>query len=172
MRFIVLPALCLLSLFSSFAADAHVSVIPKQAQPGSYEKFVFRISHGCKGSPTKAVRLQIPTGVLSVKPQVKPNWKIEIKKETLKEPLKDSHGNLITQVISEIAWIDGSLADEYMDEFSVSVKIPAKSPDTLFFPVIQDCEKGSHKWIQIPKGKEKSDDLDEPAPSVQIQAIK
>src|SRR5687768_1749463 len=67
-------ATLLLSLSLSPAAWGHVTIDPKEAPPGSYAKLTFRVPHGCAGSATTKVRVLIPEGVTSVKPQVHPGW--------------------------------------------------------------------------------------------------
>lgn len=48
----------------------------------------------------------------------------------------------------------------------------AQSPDrpdeTLYVPIVQICEKGESRWIEIPAAGQKSDDLKEPAPAIRL----
>jgi uncharacterized protein YcnI len=123
---------------------AHVTVDPKAAPAGSYAKLTFRVPHGCDGSPTVKLTVQIPEGVSSVKPQVHPGWKIKIQK---KKPAKTAATHEAEEAVSEVSWSDGELPDEYMDEFGLSVKLPAEEGQRLLFPVIQECKKGSMHWV-------------------------
>ena len=50
---------------------------PKRA--GSY-KAVLKLPHGCDGSPVVKVHVEIPDGVIAVKPMPKPGWQIETKR--------------------------------------------------------------------------------------------
>jgi len=50
----------------------HVTLEQRQAAVGAAYKAVFRVPHGCDGSPTIAIRVRIPEGVLDVKPMPKP----------------------------------------------------------------------------------------------------
>lgn len=136
-------------------AAAHVTVEPRTAPAGGYAKLVFRVPHGCDGSPTVKIAVQIPEGTLSVKPQVHPGWKISTKTAKLAKPVS-LHGKEVVESIREVVW-SGFLADEYMDEFGMSVKLPDQPGATLVFAVIQDCKKGSARWapevILDPKSK-------------------
>jgi uncharacterized protein YcnI len=40
-------------------------------------KAVFTVPHGCAGSATTKIRVQIPEGVIAVKPMPKPGWSVE-----------------------------------------------------------------------------------------------
>ncbi|TIW66477.1 MAG: DUF1775 domain-containing protein, partial [Mesorhizobium sp.] len=62
------------------AALAHVTLETQEAPVGSTYKAVLRVPHGCEGKATTAVRVQIPEGVISVKPMPKPGWTLQTKK--------------------------------------------------------------------------------------------
>jgi periplasmic copper chaperone A len=36
------------------------------------------------------------------------------------------------------------------------------------FPVVQECEAGVHRWIEIPEPGRSADDYEEPAPGVTL----
>ena len=61
------------------AAKAHVVLESKQAPASSTYKAVLQVGHGCEGSPTKSIRVQIPEGVIAVKPMPKPGWELATK---------------------------------------------------------------------------------------------
>lgn len=148
-------------------ASAHVTISPKEAGAGTYAKLTIRVAHGCGGSSTTIVRVAIPEGVGSVKPQVNRGWTIAIKKEPLVKPVADGHGGQITEVVREVSWSGGPLPDEHMDEFGLSVKLPETEGKTLLFPVVQTCEKGENKWVDAPtEGKHGG----MPSPSVRLTA--
>ena len=132
----------------SVQTQAHVVVDPKTAIAGDYSKVVFRVGHGCDGSPTTKIMITIPDGILGLKPQVKPGWKIGIKKEKLATPAM-LHGKEILEVPREITWSGGPLPDEHMDEFGMSFKAPEAAGD-LVFKVLQTCKKGSNHWSDAP----------------------
>lgn len=148
------------------AADAHVSPTQSSAAAGSTAIIGFTIGHGCEGSPTRQVTIQIPAGVTSAKPQPKPGWRITIKRGKLPEPVKDFAGNTVTVGVLEVTWTGGPLADAYFDTFYLRLGMPAKAGKTLYFKTVQRCAKGVERWIQIPvKGQ---DEPEAPAPAVTV----
>ena len=155
-------------LVAAGSAQAHVTANPNEAPADSYFRTALRVGHGCAGSPTTAVRVKIPDGVMAVKPQVKPGWTIEIKMRKLDKPVDAGHGRTVSEAVDEIAWRGGNLPDAYFDEFGLSMRLPAKAGQTLYFPLVQECEKGVHRWIEIPASGQKWDDLREPAPFIRL----
>jgi uncharacterized protein YcnI len=147
-------------------APAHVTLERTQAPADSYYKAVLQVSHGCKGLPTLAVRVRIPEGVLSVKPQPKPGWTLTITRVKLAQPVDVGHGRTVTERPGEIAWTGGSLADEHFDEFRMVMKLPDRPGSTVYLPVVQECKDGVHRWIETPDAGKPAADLKEPAPTI------
>lgn len=133
-------------LILPLASLAHVTIDPKSAPAGEYAKLVFRVPHGCDGSPTTKITVRIPEGVVSVKPQVHPGWKITTKTGKYSKPVT-IHGKEIKEGLTEVTWTGGPLPDAYMDEFGLSVKLPSESAEKLYFPTVQTCTKGTSAWI-------------------------
>jgi uncharacterized protein YcnI len=150
----------------SVLAGAHTTLERPEAPSGSYYKAVLQVSHGCKGSPTTALRVRIPEGVTSAKPQPKPGWKLSIKRVKLPRPVDAGHGRTIDEVVSEIAWTGGLLADSEFEEFRIMMKLPERPGTTLYIPVVQECKEGVHRWIDTPAGGRPATDLKEPAPAL------
>jgi uncharacterized protein YcnI len=148
-------------------AWAHVTVSPEEAAPDSFATLNFQVPHGCDGSATVSLSVQIPAGVVSVKPQVKPGWEITIEEGTLPEPV-DYFGETLTEGVLSVTWTGGPLEDHYMDMFGMSVKLP-NTEGPVFFPAIQTCEQGETAWIQIPAEGQTEEDLEEPAPSMVLE---
>lgn len=129
-------------------AFAHVTLVNPRAVAGGYYKAVFDVPHGCKGSATVKLRIHIPDGVISVKPQPKPGWELDV----VEGPYPKSyalHGASISSGVREISW-SGRLPDAYFDEFTfmsyLSSELPAGT--VVYFPVVQECEKGVSRWIE------------------------
>jgi len=166
-RMFKLLGLCTLLLLIAGPAWAHVTVSPEEAGPDSFATLAFQVPHGCDGSATVSLSVQIPTGVVSVKPQVKPGWEISIEEGTLPEPV-DYFGETLTEGVLSVTWTGGPLEDQYMDMFGMSVKLP-NTEGPLFFPAIQTCQQGETAWIQIPAEGQTEEDLEEPAPAVVLE---
>lgn len=155
-------------VFLPGGAFAHVTLETKQAPSGSYYKAVLRVGHGCDGSPTRTIRVRVPDGVVAVKPMPKTGWTLSIVEGTYATPY-ESHGKTITKGVTELAWSAGTLPDAWYDEFVFQAKLPEKPAGTvLYFPVVQECEKGAHRWIEIPEPGKSGHDDKEPAPSVTL----
>lgn len=147
-------------------AMAHATLERPQAPSDSYYKAVVQVGHGCGGTPTLNVRVRIPDGVTSAKPQPKPGWTMTIKRTKLAKPIDAGHGRTIDEVVSEVAWTGGSLADNEFDEFKIMMKLPDRPGATLYVPVVQECKEGVHRWIEIPDAGKPAKDLKEPAPAL------
>ena len=150
-------------------ARAHSTADPSEGTAGGHFRTTFRVTHGCKGSPTTAVTIRIPEGVLSAKPMPKAGWTIEIKTRPLDLPVDSGHGYKIREAVTEVTWTGGRLENAHFDEFVVSMRLPDKPGTTLYFPMVQICEKGSSNWIGIPAAGQKWGDLPEPAPFVTLK---
>ena len=59
------------------SASAHVTLENHQATVGLSYKAVFAVPHGCAGSATVKIRVQIPEGVVAAKPMPKFGWNLE-----------------------------------------------------------------------------------------------
>ncbi|WP_029008039.1 YcnI family protein [Azospirillum halopraeferens] len=166
MRLSAAAAVAAALIAASAAAHAHVTLETAKAPAGSTYKAVLRVGHGCKGSPTTAIRVRIPEGVIAVKPMPKPGWTLQ----TTEGPYSGSyteHGRTVTRGITEITWTGGPLPDAWYDEFVFRARLPDGAPGTaIHFPVVQDCETGAHRWIAIPEPGKTAADHDEPAPAV------
>jgi len=149
-------------------AAAHVTLEAGQAPADSYYKAVLRVPHGCEGTGTTRIRVQIPDGVTAVKPQPKAGWTLTIVNGKLAEPYDDGHGNKITEGVREVGWSGGPLPDAYYEEFVFRGKLPNAPGRVLYFPVVQDCEKGVHRWIEIPAAGKTPGDYKEPAPALTL----
>ncbi|PZA12097.1 hypothetical protein DNX69_08725 [Rhodopseudomonas palustris] len=150
-------------------ALAHVTLQPNKAPAGNYFQAALSVPHGCDGSATLAVRVKIPDGVLSVKPQMKPGWTVDIKTRKIEGEQPKLHGKIITETVDEVSWRGGPLPDNLYDTFGLVMKLPDAAGKTLYFPVVQECEKGVHRWIEIPAAGQKHDALREPAPALRLE---
>lgn len=172
-KIIVAAAAVGMALAIAGPAAAHVTANPSEAPSDSFFKTNFRVGHGCDGEPTTEVSVQIPGTVSSVHPQVVAGWDIDTKIGELDEPI-ENHGETITEGVREITWTatDEGLPDAHMQEFGVSMKLPAGDADEpLWFPFVQKCPKGgSHEWIEIPDSVEEWGDKESPAPYVVLSA--
>lgn len=152
------------------AAFAHATLETTESPQGAAYKAVLRIGHGCEGEATLKLRVQIPEGVISVKPMPKAGWKLETVKGSYAQAY-DYYGTKLTEGVKEIVWT-GELPDEYYDEFVFRGTLAATLPvgSTVNFPVVQECATKAERWIEIPAEGQGADDLDSPAPGVTVTA--
>ncbi len=117
-------------LLSVTPASAHVTVKPGQVGVGERLNFVVSVPTE-EGVPTVQVRIVIPEGVTSVRPNAKSGWNIQLK--------KTGEGNEAR--ITEIIWSGGKIPAELRDEFVFSAQAPAEST-TLIWKAYQTYADG------------------------------
>jgi uncharacterized protein YcnI len=149
-------------------AAAHVTANPATAPSDGFAVIAFRVPHGCEGSPTTSLTVQIPEGVVNVKPEAVAGWQVATKIGQYAEPV-ELFGEQVTEGVKEVTWSGGSLPDNQFLDFGLSVKLPPLAPGTkLNFPTIQRCAKGVERWIQVPVEGEEEPEL--PTPQVELIA--
>jgi uncharacterized protein YcnI len=134
----------LLALSAPLAASAH---------DGSYSLLTFSVGHGCDGSATTGITIDVPEAIESVTPTVNPGWDVT--------PLTD--GQVTYTALTP-------LADGLRTTFELSLQIPADAAvgDTLAFPVLQSCEVGETDWAEpVVEGEAEPA---HPAPAVTVTA--
>ena len=110
------------------------------AVPGANAVYALRIGHGCGGSATASLRVEIPEGVMAARPEAKPGWTISVEHTPLKTPVPGEGGKMQTDRVSAITWT-GTLPDDEFDDFPVELKLP-KTSGALYFPATQVCQAG------------------------------
>ena len=136
------------------AASAHVTVTPSGTAAGSYTVLTFAYSHGCEGSPTTAIAIDIPESIASVAPTLNPNYTIE----------KVADGDRTSQVVYTAIT---PVQDGYRDTIELSLQLPEDAAgETLAFPVLQTCEVGETNWNQV--AEEGEEEPESPAPAIVV----
>lgn len=120
-------ATILITLFTSLTAIAHVTISPKQSQPGATQKYTMRVPTE-RTVPTVRIELQVPPGVVISSFEENAGWKVE--------PQKDASGNIITAV-----WSGGSIPPREAAEFSFVCRNPANATK-LVWKAIQTYQDG------------------------------
>jgi copper(I)-binding protein len=139
-------------LFSS--AFGHVSLQQPTAEPGSAYKAVLRVGHGCDGSATTAIAVQLPAGFSEARPEARDGWTLS------------SQGD---QVRWTAAGKEAALPSKERAEFVVNGKLP-QATGPLWFKVLQVCEQGRIDWSQVPATGSSIEGLKTPAVLLQVQA--
>jgi periplasmic copper chaperone A len=158
------------AILSICTAAAHVTLERPEAPVGGPYKAVLRVPHGCDGAATITIRVRIPDGMIAVKPMPKPGWRIDTVTGKYSKTYTFFHGAKLAEGVTEVSFSGGSLPDTYYDEFVVTGFLAGdlEAGKTLYFPVVQECEKGVHRWIEIPAAGKSSHDLAEPAPALKL----
>jgi uncharacterized protein YcnI len=134
-------------------AQAHVTASPAAGAPGSYTAMFFRVGHGCSaGLATTALRVEIPDGLGSARPQPKSGWTLSIERDGDR--------------VAAVTWT-GSLPDEQFDDFGLLLTLP-KAAGPLYFPVVQSCGGTESQWTEIPQAPGEA--LSHPAPVLRVTA--
>ena len=169
-----ISALALVALSACVAAapaSAHVTLANAEASPNSTYKAVLQVPHGCDGTATTSIRVQIPEGVIGVKPMPKAGWTLTTTRGAYAKTY-ENHGRKVSEGVKEIVWSGGNLADDHFDEFTFSATIATDggAAKAVYFPTVQQCVKGETAWTQIPAAQQSSHDLKAPAPALRISA--
>ncbi len=163
-------ALIAAGLLMSSAASAHILLEGKQAAVGADYKAVFVVPHGCAGSATIKLRVQIPEGVIVSQALPKAGWDLETTNGKYAGEY-DYRGAKASEGIKEVAWSGGKVLDKTREEFVIETFLTngLKPDTTLYFPVVQECEQGISRWIEISRdGATHSHEGKWPAPGVKL----
>jgi periplasmic copper chaperone A len=161
--------LAMLGVAAIAPANAHVTLETQEAKVGAGYKAVLRVPHGCGESPTTSIRVKIPEGLIGVKPMPKPGWTLTTTTDKYPKTYKLFH-NELNEGVTEIRWSGGKLPGAWYDEFVFTGFLSGdlEPEKKVYFPVVQECEKGVHRWIEIPAAGKSRDDYPEPAPELRL----
>lgn len=137
-----------LLLYTAGSAAGHVVLEQKTATAGSYHKATFMVGHGCEGSPTTGIGIEIPEPMAVVKPMPKPGWTISIREAPAPAGMS-LHGRAVSSVVTRVSWHGGPLADAHYGEFVLLLQLP-KREGLLYFRVLQECVQGRSDWAEVP----------------------
>lgn len=148
-------------LLAPAVASAHISVSSGPGFANSTQEIVFGVGHGCEGTDTYSVKIDIPAGVTSVRP-----LRSDFGKATLE---KNAAGD-VTAVIWQKP--DAELLDSDFGYYKLAIrlKVPNQPFTTLYFPTHQTCKASdgtltTTHWVTTPTT---GGTADEPAPELKI----
>ena len=168
MRRITIAATAVAVLAAPAAAQAHVTLQPKEVPAASFTRLDVRVPNERDDSGTVKVQVQFPDGIASASYEPVPGWTVKVVKEKAPEPI-DLHGEEVTEQIDTITFTgsgkEGVIGPGQFRDFGLSVRTPDGEPgETVTFKAVQTYESGEVvRWI----GPEDSDD---PAPTVTLAA--
>jgi uncharacterized protein YcnI len=142
-------------------AYAHISVASGPGFANTTQEIVFGVGHGCAGADTYSVKVEIPAGVTSVRPERSDFGKVFVE--------KNAEGDVIavTWQKAEQDLLEGDIS--YYN-LTVRLKVPNQPFTTLYFPTHQTCKASdgtlsTTHWIGTPAT---SGGGEEPAPALQV----
>jgi uncharacterized protein YcnI len=110
-------------LLFNTASGALAHVVVRPAEVGAAARTNFTVSVPTEeDNPTVGVRLILPEGLSSVRPNVKSGWSIELKKS----------GEGGEAKVTEIVWTGGSIPPEQRDEFVFGAQAPAQAGNLVW----------------------------------------
>ncbi len=166
MKVFTMKSIAVYVLFTWTAAVfAHVTLEQSGAAAGSIYKATLRVGHGCDGTATLAFKVLVPAGFQGAKPMPKAGWALTTTVDKLAKPY-DSHGKTVTDDVTAVTWTASAkefyLPDAHFDEFVLRGQLPEQA-GTLWFKVLQSCEKGSNDWSELPASGTSTKGLKTPA---------
>jgi copper(I)-binding protein len=122
-------------LLAGVNAMAHITLPPGGAPAGSMHAASFHVGHACAGSAsTIGVKVRLPAGFMLADAEPRAGWKL-------------------TKGAQEVSWESispqSALPTAEKAEFVVRGRL-TDSPGTLWFKVLQTCDKGSADWAELP----------------------
>jgi len=169
MRAMVTTSLTALALagisLAPMVAAAHVGVSSGPGFANTTQEISFGVGHGCEGSDTYSVRVEIPAGVTSVRATNSDFGKATV--------VKDAAGN-VTAVEWQKSPEDVLPGDTNYYKLTIRAKIPNQPFTTIYFPTHQTCRSGdggllSTDWVGTPQSAAAADGgMEEPAPSLLV----
>ena len=150
------------------AAQAHVTLNPKEVSAGAFQVLDVRVPNERDDASTVKVEVQMPPGVVGVSYEPIPGWTTKVAKATLDQPIETPDGP-ITEAVSTVTWTgtgkgEGAIGPGQFRDFPISLQIPGQPGDVLTFKALQTYSSGEIvRWIGSPTS-------DEPAPTVTVTA--
>jgi len=137
-----------LVLFSGLAltlttglANAHVGVSSGPGFAGTNQLVTFSVGHGCEGSDTRKVRIEIPPEVVSVRA-------VNSNLGPASVELDDA------ELVSAVTWekLSSEVLEADTNYYSVTLRlgIPDLAFSTLYFPAYQTCETSDGELLEVP----------------------
>lgn len=141
-------------------ADAHISIASGPAFANTTQEISFGVGHGCEGSDTYSVRIEIPAGVTSVRALTSDFGRATVEKDAAQNVVAVSWTKPVEDVIP---------GDDNYYKLVLRFKVPDKPFTTLHFPTHQTCRTAdggtlTTDWVAV----EETDGGAEPAPVLKI----
>ncbi len=154
MKTIFAFSLAATAMLAATPALSHNTFTTMYAPAGYMQDLEMRVTHGCKGSPVKEVKIKIPDNVMRVSVGVNRDWEVETKMRKLPKPVPGEGGNMITETVDEIIWKNPKSTIPALgsfEGFKFRAALPDKPGEIVFFRTVNVCVAGDDKYIDLPK---------------------
>ena len=154
MKTIFAFSLAATAVLAATPALSHNTFTTMYAPAGYMQDLEMRVTHGCKGSPVKEVKIKIPDNVMRVSVGVNRDWEVETKMRKLPKPVPGEGGNMITETVDEIIWKNPKSTIPALgsfEGFKFRAALPDKPGEIVFFRTVNVCVAGDDKYIDLPK---------------------
>lgn len=149
-------------VFASAVANAHISI----AGPGfadTNQVITFGVGHGCEGSDTRSVRVEIPPEVVSVR---------AVDSNLGRASVELDDAGLVTSVTWQKPESEVLPADTNYYTLALRLRVPNQPFTTLYFPAYQTCQTAEGELIEVAWSAAAAEDEvpegEEPAPALTI----
>ena len=144
--------------------SAHISITSGSGFADTSQIVTFGVGHGCEGSDTLRVRVEIPSQVVSIR---------ALNSDLGPASVELDDAELVRAVIWEKAESSVIAADVNYYSASIRIKVPNEPFSTLYFPAHQTCltpegEELTVDWISTDPEAGSSEEGPEPAPLLRI----
>jgi len=163
-RRIIIAAGAAAALAAPSAAQAHVTLQPKQAPADGYTRLDVRVPNEEDAAATTKVVVQMPPGFAGVSYEPVTGWRTAVATRKLATPVKTPDGELTEEVARITFTATGKgIAPGQFQDFGLSLHLPDKPAGTkLSFKALQTYAGGEVvRWIGAPES-------DRPAPQVTL----
>jgi uncharacterized protein YcnI len=149
------------------AAQAHVTLQPKQAPAGGYARLDVRVPNEDDAKATTKIVVQMPPGFAGASYEPVAGWRVAVAKRKLATPVKSGNGDTPTEEVDKLTFTatGRGIAPGQFQDFGLSVALPSKPAGTkLTFKALQTYAGGNVvRWIGAPASEH-------PAPQVTLVA--
>ncbi len=155
------------------SADAHVTVDPSTAAPGSYSVLTFRVPNESTTAGTVGLSITLPTAtpLASVRYRTVPGWTAKAVTGTLPKPVTEGKIT-ITEPVTSVTFTAAAgarIAAGEFAEFDLSVG-PLPDTASLSFPTAQRYDDGSVVNWSDPAPTAGTEEPEHPAPTLTLSA--
>lgn len=149
-------------VFASSVAHAHIG-ITGPGLAGTNQIVTFGVGHGCEGSDTRSVRVEIPPEVLSVR---------AVDSNLGRASVELDDAGLVRSVTWEKPEEELLPSDTNYYTLALRLSVPNRPFTTVYFPAYQTCQTADGELIEVAWSAAVSEDElpegEEPAPALTI----